>query len=309
MPSSSGWRIRVPATTANLGPGFDCIGLALQRYLHLTIYPAGEPGAWSISSTGEGADVLPRDKTNLVYRSLVLAAGIDQERIPGLQARMANGIPLARGQGSSAAAIVAGMAAGQLIARGEVDRDTLISQASLVEGHSDNVAAAVMGGLVLTHEIGGKVRVRRVPTHDGVSFVSAIPEFELATLTSRAILPKLVPHTDAVHNVSAAAWLAAAWSMGDWQGVAEAMDDRLHEPYRAALVRGFNEVRDAARRAGALAACLSGSGPSILALTVGEAERVARAMEDAWHALGIASRAEVTEVDTEGLVIQPNDGD
>jgi homoserine kinase len=220
---------------------------------------------------------------------------------------MANEIPVARGQGSSAAAIVAGMATGQLLVRGTVDRDALVGQATLVEGHPDNVAAAVMGGLVLTREVGGNVRVRSVPTTDGAMFVSAVPEFELTTHASRAVLPRQVPLVDAVYNLRATAWLAAAWAAGDWHGVAEAMDDRLHQPYRAALIPGFNEVCAAAREAGALAACLSGSGPSILALALDGADRVATAMEDAWRALGIASRAEVTKVDTEGLVILAND--
>jgi len=313
MRPSPGWRLRVPATAANLGPGFDCFGLALQRYLNLTVVPNGEPGSWEISLSGDGADVLARDKTNLIYRSLLIGAGMERAGIrqkgivPGVVAHMANEIPIARGQGSSAAAIVAGMAVGQLLVHGEVDRDTLIDQATLMEGHPDNVASAVMGGLVLTREAaGGDVRARVIPTSEGAIFVLAVPEFELPTHTSRAVLPREVPFGDAVFNLRAAAWLAAAWAAGDWAGVAEAMDDRVHQPYRASLIPGFYEVCVAAREAGALAACLSGSGPTILALTLSNADDVARAMERAWRQHGITSRADVTLVDTEGLLIVPN---
>ncbi|HNZ38505.1 MAG TPA: homoserine kinase [Candidatus Latescibacteria bacterium] len=300
-----GWSIRVPATTANLGPGFDCFGLALQRYLNLFVTVRGEKGAWHITLHGEGAGILPRDRTNLIYRALVLGSEVDAESLPGIAIRMENAIPLARGQGSSAAAIVAGMAAAQLLTTGKIDPDQLINRATLVEGHSDNVAAAVKGGLVLTRESPSGVAIRPIPTRDGALFVSAVPEFELTTHTSRSVLPQQVPLGDAVFNLRAAAWMASAWAAGDWEAVGNAMEDRLHQPYRAPLIPGFDDVCRAARAAGALGACLSGSGPAIVALALHSSDAVARAMEQAWAKHGITSRAEVTHVDTDGLTIAP----
>ena len=130
-----GWRIRVPATTANLGPGFDCFGLALQRYLSLSVTVRGEKGAWHITLHGEGAGILPRDRTNLIYRALILGSESDAEALPGISIHMENDIPLARGQGSSAAAIVAGMTAAQLLTMGEIDPDQLINRAKIGRAH------------------------------------------------------------------------------------------------------------------------------------------------------------------------------
>jgi homoserine kinase len=301
--SANGWIIRVPATTANLGPGFDCFGLALQRYLQLTVSLRGTPGAWEISMQGEGSTMLPHDKTNLIYRSILLGVERDGDDMPGIAVHMENAIPLARGQGSSAAAIVAGMAVGQMLTDGEISRHQLINRATLVEGHPDNVAAAVIGGLVLTREDATGIAVRPVPTHPGAVFVSAVPEFELTTHTSRSVLPQHVLLGDAVFNLRAAAWMASAWAAGDWDAVGVVMEDRLHQPYRAPLIPGFDDVCEAARASGALAACLSGSGPAIVALCVDHAEEVARSMEAAWANHGIVSRAEVTLVDTDGLTV------
>ena len=307
-----GWHIRVPATAANLGPGFDCFGLALQRYLSATARRTGAPGGWDLTVHGEGADTLPLDKSNLVYRAFLLGAARGAGAtcgaaiaVPGVAVDMTNEIPLARGQGSSAAAIVIGLTLGHLLTRGEVDRSALIALAAAMEGHPDNVASAVMGGLVLTRDAGGSIHARPIPTRNGVIFVSAVPAFQLATHASRAVLPRQVSLDDAVFNLRAAAWMAAAWAAGDWEAVAEAMEDRLHQPYRAALIPGFHDVCAAAREAGALAVCLSGSGPTIMALTVTRADEVGQAMEAAWRRFGVASRAEIAPVDTEGLRITP----
>ena len=313
--SCTTWRIRVPATTANLGPGFDCFGLALQRYLTMTVQRADEAGAVTLNLSGEGADILPCDETNLIYQSFLIGTGLPRKNAPGLVATIDNEIPLARGQGSSAAAAVAGLAAGHLLAQGTVDRGVVINQGTNLEGHPDNVAPAVLGGLVVTrdpeavgrmkHTPMSNVCARSIPTSNDITFVLAVPEFEMKTSEAREILPTQVELTDAVFNLRAAAWMAASWVAGDWDGVAEAMDDRLHQPYRARLIPGFYEVCDAAREAGALAACLSGAGPTILALTLDSPDAVAHAMTTTWAEHGIVSTAETTGVDTEGLVVTP----
>ncbi len=301
------WRIRVPATAANLGPGFDCFGLALQRYLTLAAAVLDEDGEWSLNVTGEGADVLPVDRSNLVYQSLLVGFGSESGLLPGLHVSMHSDIPLARGQGSSAAATVCGIALGHLLRAGEIEIGELVDEATVIEGHADNVAAAVLGGLVITRDGGSDhVRTLRVPTANGVTFVSAVPDFEVSTSAARKILPREVPFSDAVFNLRAASWVAAAWAAGDWEGVGEAMDDRLHQQYRCALIPGYDAVSAAARSAGALAVCLSGSGPTLLALVpnTADTDAVAGAMVDAWRMHDVTSRADAMPVDTQGIVAE-----
>lgn len=301
------WRIRVPATAANLGPGFDCFGLALQRYLTLTATDVKDDSEWTLVVTGEGADVLPVDRSNLVYQSLLVGFGSESGPIPRLRVEMHSDIPLARGQGSSAAATVCGIALGHLLRAGDIDTEKLIDEATVIEGHADNVAAAVLGGLVITRDGGSDhVRTLRVPTASGVTFVSAVPDFEVNTNAAREILPREVPFSDAVFNLRAASWVAAAWAVGDWQGVGEAMGDRLHQQYRSALIPGYDAVSAAARSAGALAVCLSGSGPTLLALVLNDedTDAVAEAMVSAWRMHGVTSRADAMPVDTQGIVAE-----
>ena len=300
----SHWRVRVPATTANLGPGFDCFGLALRRYLTLDVERLDAPGV-EITLSGQGADSLPRDENNLVYRSFLWGGAGKTQSLPGVRMHVNNEIPLARGQGSSAAATVAGLAAQHLLRTGVIDTDALINLGTAMEGHPDNVAPAIMGGLVLSRqESDGTFAVRPIPTANELQFILAVPDFTLNTSDARKVLPFDVQHADAVFNVRAAAWMAASWVAGDWESVGEAMDDRLHQPYRARLIPGFHEVCHAAREAGGLGACLSGAGPTIIAITLADPESIGQAMRDAWLRHGITSEYVVTTVDTEGLIVK-----
>lgn len=242
-----------------------------------------------------------------MYQSLLVGFGSESGPVPGLRVTMHSDIPLARGQGSSAAATVCGIALGQMLRAGELDTDALIDKATVIEGHADNVAAAVLGGLVITRDGGSDhVRTLRVPTAAGVTFVSAVPDFEVSTSAARKILPREVSFSDAVFNLRAASWVAAAWAIGDWRVVGEAMDDRLHQQYRRSLIPGHDSVSAAARSAGALAVCLSGSGPTLLALVPNDTstDAVAEAMVGAWRMHGVTSRADAMPVDTQGVVVE-----
>jgi homoserine kinase len=307
LDNNRGWRIRVPATVANLGPGYDSFGLAVQRYISVDAWTKDD-GVWEYKLIGEGAGEVPTDRTSLVYRAYREGLKHNGDVVPGFRIQGSCDIPLARGLGSSATAILLGLTLSQLATAGEIDRAELIQDAARIEGHPDNVAAAVLGGFVVTRRRrDGSLHARRIETGRGVRFVSAVPDIALATRDSRGVVPERVSISDALFNVHAAASMVAAWTAGDWQGVADAMDDRLHQPYRTRLIPGFSDVCDAARAAGALSVCLSGAGPSLLALTLDRESEVAAAMEQAWAVHGITSRARPIEIDENGLFSEPID--
>jgi homoserine kinase len=298
-------RVRVPATTANLGPGFDALGLALRLHNTVELDTAPSP---RIEIEGEGAMSLPRDPSHLAYRAalaVVEAAGTrggGTSRPRAFHLRQHNRIPLARGLGSSAAAIVGGAAAANALLGGLLDHAALIDLAAGLEGHPDNVAPAVLGGLVacVTTE-SGKIRwTRLIPKR--LRVVIAIPEFAVSTAEARRLLPETVPFGDAVFNVSRTALLVAALVDGRMDLLGEATRDRLHQPYRARLVPGLEAVFAAAREAGAHGVALSGSGPTIVAF--GEAPGIGEAMRRAFQAAGADCRAIDADVDADGTVVE-----
>lgn len=304
-------RVRVPATTANLGPGFDALGLALR--LHNTVALEEAEESW-IEIEGEGAAALPRDTTHLAYRGALAvveaarARGADMGGTRGgglpraFHLRQHNRIPLARGLGSSAAAIVGGAAAANALLGKPLDEQALIDLAAGMEGHPDNVAPAVLGGLVacVTTEA-GKVRYTRlVPKR--LRVVVAIPEFAVSTAEARRLLPDQVPYRDAVFNVTRTALLVAALAEGRTDLLDEATRDRLHQPYRSRLVPGLDAVFAAARDAGAHGVALSGSGPTVVAF--GEAKGIGEAMRRAFESAGARCRTIDAEVDSEGTVVE-----
>lgn len=301
-------RVRVPATTSNLGPGFDALGLALRVYNTLELDAAETP---RIEIDGDGAASLPRDPSHLAYRAalaVVEAAGARggsgrTGTLPrAFHLRQHNRIPLARGLGSSAAAIVGGAAAANALLGGPLDRQALINLAAGMEGHPDNVAPAVLGGLVacVTTEAGTIRTVRLIPRRLHVNI--AIPEFAVSTAEARRLLPQAVPFGDAVFNVTRTALLVAALIDGRMDALDEATRDRLHQPYRARLVPGLEAVFDAARRAGAHGVSLSGSGPAVVAF--GEGPGIGEAMRQAFERAGARCRAIEAEIDTDGAAVE-----
>lgn len=294
-------RVRVPATTANLGPGFDALGLALRLHNSVALEAAPEP---RIEIEGEGAMALPRDPSHLAYRAALAVAGARKGAAAprAFHLRQHNRIPLARGLGSSAAAIVGGAAAANALLGGPLDVQGLIDLAAGLEGHPDNVAPAVLGGLVacVTTEA-GKIRwTRLIPRR--LRVVIAIPEFAVSTAEARRLLPETVPFRDAVFNVTRTALLVASLAEGQMDMLDEATRDRLHQPYRARLVPGLEAVFAAARAAGAHGVALSGSGPAVVAF--GEAPGIGEAMRRAFESAGAECRVVDAEVDTEGTVVE-----
>ena len=290
-------RVVAPATTANLGPGYDCLGLALDLWntLEISKLPAGFVDEPLIEVVGEGAGELPADEHNLVYRAMgMLFRELDRE-IPPLQLRCHNEIPLQRGLGSSAAAIAGGLIAANMLCASPFTSNELLEMAVTIEGHPDNVAAAVLGGLQLVVTKQDLVYTAPINIPPDLGVVLFIPELRIATSDSRAVLPDKITMADAVHNASRTALIVAGMATNHLEYLDLATEDRLHQPYRQRLFPAMKLLFQAARDAGALGAFLSGSGSTVVAFTQGREMPVAYEMAEAARQAGADGRIRVTQ--------------
>ncbi|MBE0466399.1 MAG: homoserine kinase [Candidatus Desulforudis sp.] len=256
--------VRVPASSANLGPGFDCLSLALglHNLVALEILPDGV----EVRVAGEGASEIPTGDDNLVLRAARRVFNRIRVHPTGLRLSLANAIPPARGLGSSAAAVVGGLVAANALTGNQLSRDELLNLAAELEGHPDNVAPALLGGLTVAVQDGPDVVWLRLDPPRGIIVLVAVPAFPLSTPRAREILPDQVALQDAVFSLGRAALLVGAMSTGRLDLLRTAMHDRLHQPFREQLVPGLRDVFAAALDAGALGVALSGSGPAVVAL-------------------------------------------
>jgi homoserine kinase len=258
-----------------------------------------------VAVEGEGAGRLPADERNVVARGVRSAYEAAGRRFRGCTLACVNRIPPARGLGSSAAAWVGGLVAGNALLGAPLSREALLTLAARAEGHPDNVAAALFGGLTVSCASPDGVMALTLPVASRLTWVVLIPEITGSTAEARAVLPPTVSRLDAVFNVQRVALLLAALQADRPDRLPPALEDRLHEPYRLALFPWMTEVAAAARRAGALGCVLSGAGPSLLAVVTGEGSKVARAMEEALRSAGIGGAARALEVDRQGAVVEP----
>ncbi|MGU3473004.1 homoserine kinase [Paenibacillus sp. D51F] len=256
--------VRVPASTANLGPGFDCLGMALSLYTWIEMKPAEKAAV--IRLHGEGLEGIPLDKSNLIYKTAQLVFQETGTDLPELEIDMYSDIPLTRGLGSSASAIVGALAAANELAGGGLDRDALLQIATRLEGHPDNVGASLFGGIIAAAWDGTRADCLRIEPPAGLAALVAVPRFQLSTEKARHALPEQLTMSDAVHNIGRSSLLVAALAGGRLDMIRHAMKDKLHQPYRAALIPGMAEVLEGAADHGALGAALSGAGPTLLAL-------------------------------------------
>jgi homoserine kinase len=289
--------VRVPATSANLGPGFDALGLALALYNEVV---AEERDGVTVTIEGEGADRLARDGGNVVARGVKLAYEAAGRPFKGCALECVNRIPTARGLGSSAAAWVGGLVAGNALLGSPLSREALLGLAARAEGHPDNVAAAVFGGLTVSCVAPDGVTAFTLPVPKSLSWVVLVPEVTSATAEARALLPRSVPREDAVFNVQRVALLLAGLQSAQPAVLSVALEDRLHQPYRLKLFPWMPDVATAARTAGALGCVLSGAGPSLLAVVNGNGSAVGRAMEEAASRAGIRGKAQALDIDAAG---------
>lgn len=282
------FEVSVPATTGNLGPGFDCLGAALSLYNRFEFSLADR---LTITASGEGADKVERDETNLVYRGIAKFYQHIDRKIPAIAFHTDTAIPLSRGLGSSATAIVGGLFGANLLAGSPLDRMELLDLAIAMEGHPDNVAPAMLGGcqLMASNQAGGWEFCDLQWAQD-IAIAVAIPDFELSTAEARKVLPKQFSMHDAVFNASHLALLTHGIQTGNASWLKAGLQDRLHQPYRQSLIMGMADVQVAAIAAGAYGMVISGAGPTLLSLAaMVTIESVAAAMQQAWQAIGVTA--------------------
>lgn len=296
--------IIVPATTANLGAGFDCIGAALTLYneFEFTRLPDGEP--LQITATGLEADRVLCDESNLAYRSFVKLYEQINQPVPPVQIAIDLNVPLARGLGSSATAIVGGLLGANVLAGSPLSKAAVMKLAIAIEGHPDNVVPALIGGCQLAASADLDWAICAIDWHLEIVPIVAIPNFELSTAEARSVLPQTYSRADAIFNMAHFGLLLRGLQThrADWLKVA--LQDRIHQPYRKVLIHGYDAIEQAALQAGAYGLVISGAGPTLLALAAGDrASHVAAAMRDAWQAIGVESQVQILAIDPQGARI------
>ena len=295
-------QVIAPATTANLGPGYDCLGMALDIWnrLEVTSPGANAGDAPLVEIIGEGSQELETTGENLVHRSMAFLFREADREMPPVHLKCHNEIPLARGLGSSAAAIAGGLVAANEICGQPFGSNDLLEMAATIEGHPDNVAAAVLGGLQLVVSNQDRLYTAAINVPTDLSVVLFVPELRIATSDARAVLPEKVSVADAVHNMSRTALLVAGMATNKPEYFGIATEDRLHQPYRQPLFSAMKLLFRAALDAGALGAFLSGSGSTVLALAKGREMTVAYEMAEAAKQTGVAGRVHITRPTEQG---------
>jgi homoserine kinase len=297
-------KVAVPATSANLGPGFDCLALALDLWNEAVFEPGGH--GFAVQIEGEGKGELPANESNLVLQSALLVFKRVGETCQGLKVNCLNRIPLGSGLGSSAAAILVGLLGANEMLGKPLQEEDLLKMASDMEGHADNAAAALYGGLVTVLELKDGLISKKFPLPE-LAAVLAVPNLDLPTHTARQALPAVVPFKDAVYNSSRTPLVVEALRIGDLTLLGRVMQDRLHQPYRLPLIPGAQEAMRAAMMAGASAAALSGAGPSIIAFLEKDSPHrgaVREAMMAAFSDAGLAARGYDLSVSNQGAWIK-----
>ena len=294
--------VRVPATSANLGPGYDALGLALQIY---DVYTFRRGDRARVRIEGEAAGEAPTGPKNLALRAACLLAERQGATFDYLDVEENSAIPVSRGLGASGAGVVAGLVAANHVLGNVLATRELAALAIEIEGHADNVLPALVGGLVIVAATGVEAEWMKIDCPPALRVALAVPELRITTRAAREVLPERVLFEDAIHNVSRVGLLVAAVQNDRLGLLAAAMDDRLHEPYRSRLHPALNEMLAAAREAGALGAALSGSGSTVIALCEGDAQPAATAMRQACEKAGIECRDYICMPSAAGAEVVP----
>lgn len=273
MPSAT---IRVPGTTANLGPGFDTLGIAVKLFNRVCVTPAGKSGVRITSAIADdaraGAEQMLGEAAALFFKRTKTTKF-------GFQISLTGDVPIARGLGSSVTARLGAVAALNELAGTKLDRQGLVELVTELEGHPDNAAPAIFGGFTAAGMVADSVRVVRCPVPSKLKFITLIPRFEVSTAKARKLVPQSFSKADTVHNLNRSSLISAAFALGDYESLRGCFDDRVHQPYREQLIPQLSAVIRAGEKAGAIGGWLSGSGSTIMCLTLEKPEAVASAMQ------------------------------
>lgn len=298
-------RVKVPATTANMGPGYDVLGMALSQY---STFQCQEDDKISLSIKGlESEKLVNQDhEANLVVRSMNHLFKYVGKYPKGYKLEIINDIPLARGMGSSASAIVGGLLVANYLVGANLDHDELLKLATQIEGHPDNVAPALMGNIVLsTKSPDDQVIYHSIKPFDDLTCVLFIPDYEVSTSMSRAVLPQSISMADAVHTSGHLSLMLAGFMTGNKDLIGQTMVDRLHEPYRKSLIKNFDDFKASALEVGAFAFSLSGSGSTIIAYCDHDsAPHVKRAFKEVSQKYSISGTSKIIAPCSQGAVCE-----
>lgn len=290
--------VRVPATSANMGPGFDCLGIALDMYNYFYVD--------EIKSGLElkGFEECYSNENNLIYLSMKRCFEKTGYKPSGIKIEFKGSIPESRGLGSSASCIVGGVMAANALSGDVLSRDEILEIASEIEGHPDNVAPALFGGMVISIKDKGNIYYDRIKLSKVLKFCAVIPDFKLSTKEARAVLPQNISYSDGVFNVGRACLMVAALANGKKDVIKLACQDRLHQPYRGKLIPDFDEVIDKAYSFGALGVFLSGAGPTIMVILDEENKKFSGLMEEFLNSLKNRWMLKELAPDYEGAIVK-----
>ena len=298
--------VRVPATSANCGPGFDSLGLALTLYNDFTFTISDETFGFSLEVEGEGKDSFHASGRNMAFASFLAVWNkiTDHKRI-GIDVHMHNQVPKSRGLGSSSTAIVAGVTAASILSGANLTLDEILQEANAMEGHPDNVAPAIYGGFTISFQENSVAHTLRTIPKMPLQFIAVVPDMQLSTHMAREAIPKEIPHPDAVFNSSRTALLVAALLENRPDLLQYALEDKLHQPYRAKLIPGLTEVFAAGEEAGAYKCIISGSGSTLLAYASPDkdGDAIGKAMVDAFAHCGQTAVYHILQLNTKGTEI------
>lgn len=306
--------IIVPASTSNLGASFDTCGLALALYLRVEVEPRAN--GFEVIPSGEGAESVPRNESNLMIRAARYVAAERRQKLSGARLRVDSQIPLARGLGSSSSAIIAGISVYEALTGDELEQEDFFNYALHFEGHGDNLAPSTLGGLVVAVvkeyvDFSGTARrsllaVKR-PWPDAIRIVLCIPELEMETTRMRAVLPQMVTRHDAIYNLQRGALLQAALAEHRFDLLNEALRDRLHQPYRAPLAPGLSEVLklndETDKYPGLLGVAISGAGSTLIAFATDRCAEIAEAMQARLAGARVKSQTREVNIDNRGRML------
>jgi homoserine kinase len=305
MSQSNSILIQVPATTANLGSGFDCIGAALNLYNQFEFSLSNDKTTLIV--VGDGAHKISLNDDNLLYQSFLSFYQHICLTPPTVNIRISINIPLARGLGSSATAIVAGLLAANYFSPQKLPQEDLINLAIAIEGHPDNVVPAFLGNCILSVGEGDKWHFVPITCNPDVKFIVAIPDFELSTETARSVLPKQLSYHDAIFNIAHLGLLIKGLETGNQDWLTEALKDKLHQPYRKSLITGYDSIYEVVINANGYGMVISGAGPTLLALSSSlYADGLIAAMTNTWQSLGVKADIKCLDLAIQGAILEEN---